>query len=220
MQRVGLWAATVAMMALASCETDTYEKGEGKYSLTQADFVTAYTAADRAVASVLTDDGTAYTLSQPLTPSWATVPDTAYRAVLYYNKVGEAMAQPVSLSLIPTLIPHPDSLFKEKKTDPVTLESVWRSKSGRYVNMAIYLKVGQADEPNLTQTVGLMAEDTLVHADQKRTLTLRFYHDQGGVPEYYSQKYYLSIPTDSIQADTLRLIVNTYEGEVSKRVNK
>lgn len=220
MQSLRIMAAAALALALTACETDTYEKGQGEYSLTQADFVTAYTAADKTVATVLSDDGTPYTLTPPQQPSWATVPDTAYRAVLYYNKVSETTAQPVSLSLIPTLIPRPDSLFKDKKTDPVTLESVWRSKNGRYINMALYLKVGQTSEPNLTQTVALMAEDTLVNADQTRTITLRFYHDQGGIPEYYSQKYYLSIPTDSIQADTLRLIVNSYEGEISKRVNK
>lgn len=209
-----LWAASLA--TLAACEHDAYDKGEGMYSLMQADFVTAYTSADKSIASVLTDDGTRLCLSAPVTPSWATVADTAYRAVLYYNKVEETTAQTVSLSLVPTLIPRPDSVFKEKKTDPVTLESVWRSKNGRYLNMAIYLKVGHTDEDSLTQTVALMAEDTLTGDDQKRTLVLRFYHDQGGVPEYYSQKYYLSIPTDSLTADSIRLTVNTYEGETTK----
>lgn len=211
MRRVG-WGAAAALL-LAACVNDSYEKGQGEYSLLQADFVTAFTSADKRVATVLTDDSVTLRLSSPVTTSWITVADTAYRAVLYYNKVGEGIAETVSLSRVPTLIPRPDSAFKEKKTDPVTLESTWLSKNGRYLNMAIYLKVGRTDEDTLTQTVGVMAEDTLVHQNGKRTLTLRFYHDQGRVPEYYSQKYYLSIPTDSLKADSIRLSINTYNGE-------
>lgn len=217
MRRVG-WGI-VAALALAACENDAYDKGEGKYSLMQADFVTAYTAADKSVSSVEVDDGSKLSLSTPVSTSWATVSDSAYRAILYYNKVGEGTAQPVSMSLVPTLLPISHCLFKEAKTAPVNVESIWRSKNGRYINIGMYVKVGHSSEDSLSQKVALMAEDTLTNVDLTRTIALRFYHDQGGIPEYYSQRYYVSIPTDSLSADSIRLTVNTYEGEFVKTVH-
>ena len=40
------------------------------------------------------------------------------------------------------------------------------------------------------------------------------YHDQGGVPEYYTVQQYVSIPSPLLKdADTVELTLNTYNGK-------
>ena len=46
---------------------------------------------------------------------------------------------------------------------------------------------------------------------------LKLYHDQGGVPEYYTVQRYASIDTKDLgDADVVSITVNTYGGEVTK----
>ena len=56
------------------------------------------------------------------------------------------------------------------------------------------------------------------NADGTKTLHLTFFHDQAGVPEYYSQRIYLSIPLPPTGVDTIWMDVNTYDGLVEKRL--
>ena len=55
-----------------------------------------------------------------------------------------------------------------------------------------------------------------MHADNTKTLYLRLYHDQGGVPEYYSQRAFLSVPLQKLGVDSIHFEVNTYDGIVRK----
>jgi hypothetical protein len=61
-----------------------------------------------------------------------------------------------------------------------------------------------------------VADSVQTYTDGRRTLCCKLGHDQGGVPEYYSLQRYFSIPVSRIPADTLRLTINTYEGQVVK----
>ena len=56
----------------------------------------------------------------------------------------------------------------------------------------------------------------MTHPDATRTSHLRLYHDQAGVPEYYSTQVYASILTSQIKADSVRISINTYKGPVTK----
>jgi hypothetical protein len=51
-----------------------------------------------------------------------------------------------------------------------------------------------------------------VNADSTRTMQLLFNHHQGDVPEYYSQRAYISLPLQGLAADSVRLTVVTYDG--------
>ena len=107
--------------------------------------------------------------------------------------------------------------MKEKvKTDPLTLESIWISKNKRYLNASVYLKVGSTDDEEAIHKMGVVCDTIMAHADSTRTLHLRLYHDQGGVPEYYSQRTYFSLPLSELHADSIRFSINTYKGEVVK----
>ena len=99
------------------------------------------------------------------------------------------------------------------KTDPVRMESMWIGKSKKYLNMGFYVMTGKADVDSLKHVLGCRRDTLITNIDGTRTLRLTFYHDQGGVPEYYSQRVYLSIPIQGIKADSVWLNVNTYEGK-------
>ena len=199
---------------LLSCTTDAYEKGDGKYSQLRAELVEAHATASHLIDYVITDEGERLPLKTHPEVKWANKADTLYRALLYYNKVEEG-ADPVSLSPVVTLVPHHiDTL----KTDPIGFESAWLSTTRRYINLGISLKVGTTDDENAIQSIGLHADTLVTHGNGKRALHLRFYHDQAGVPEYYSQRTYISIPTDSLAADTVYLRINTYSGVIEKEL--
>ena len=198
-------------MMLASCSTDAYDKGDGKYSLLRADMVEIFTNGEGMVERVVTDED--YTLrTKPFSIKGMQVPDTLYRAYLYYN-VNDDEDDPVSIGRVSTLVPYP---FDTLKTDPVNFESAWESTSHRYLNMSLLLKTGTSSGDDY-HSIGLHLDTLMTHTDGKRTAHLQFYHDQGGVPEYYSQRIYISIPTDSLAADTVCLRINTYDGVVEKR---
>lgn len=224
-----------AAALLAACEADNYDSGTGEYSLMTGDLVEIYSNSSGYLTSFITDDNTSFTLTKNITTSWATSPDSAYRARLYYNLVDEdaGLAEAVSIAEVPVLTPFTPDSMEVIYTDPITLESVWTSKNNKYVNMSIYLMVGTSDEIIDYQTVGMMRDSVVYNADGTSTLYLTFYHSQGDVPEYYSQKYYISLLTQSlvanaqrqspqteasfVLADSVSISVNTYDdGLVTK----
>jgi hypothetical protein len=211
------FSCALAVMALfAACEQETYETGTGKYSLLQAELVEAYSDAKHQVNYVVTDEGVRLPLSKPHTAKWIDKSDTIYRAALYYNKV-EEQAEVVQLVQVstPHIIPV-DSFKSGVKTDPIKFESIWMSKNRHYLNLGAYLMMGTKEEMAEPQVLGIVADSIALHADSTQTLYLRLYHDQGGVPEYYSQHIYFSVPLMHVKTDSVRLTVNTYKGIVTR----
>lgn len=73
------------------------------------------------------------------------------------------------------------------------------------------MKSGKAEGDTSLHTLGVVSNGTTTDADGHRTLHLTLYHDQGGVPEYYTVQQYVSIPTPLLKdADTVELTLNTY----------
>lgn len=212
-----IMAAMVGLAAFPACQSDSYEIGQGPYSLMQADFVEAHTSALGLMDRVETDESHVYSLAQPQEVKWATTPDSLYRALLYYEKANDSVARTVSISQVPTL--HPKQLKPEETlcTDPVKFESMWISANGKYLNLGLYLKNGSTQGDSLHHTVGMIRESETTDVDGKRTVSLRLYHDQGGVPEYYSSRYYVSVPCKEIDADSVVVTINTYNGAVEHR---
>ena len=200
----------------SSCTQDVYEKGEGDFSQMTAELADAHVDAQKYIDYVDTDDGQRLVLSEPATASFITKADTTYRVSFYYKMSGEK-AEPITLGRVLVATPK---VIEEMKTDPVRLESMWIGKSAKYLNMGVYLMTGTPQTTNLKQTLGCR-RDTLMHnADGTTTLRLTFYHDQGGVPQYYSQRAYFSIPLTAVAADSVWLSVNTYNGLVTRKFRK
>ncbi len=208
------------LLAVCSCEQDAYEKGEGTYSLMRADFVEARSNAEKQIDCFVTDDGESLRLTENLTEKWVTTADSVYRCYLYYNKVkrdGSILAQPLSIGLVPCAsLVNLAKVGGEMKTDPVRFESAWMSKSGKYLNLSLYLMTGTAEDEEAVHRLAIVCDTAIVHDNGSRTKCLVLYHDQGGVPEYYSTQAFVSLPTEAIDADSVSIRINTYKGVIEK----
>ena len=210
---------------ISSCTQDGYEKGDGVYSLMQGDFVEAQVDASKKIVSLTTDDGVTLPLTQPYAARWITTADTLYRCMLYYNKVkdsqGRTAAEIISISPVPCASLVSLSKFQSKrelKTDPVKLQSVWMSKSGKYLNMYLQLMIGAPEDTSAVQQIAMVCDTVLAYPDSTRTCSIILHHDQNRQPEYYSTDAWLSLPVANIPVDTFRLSVNTYSGPVVKTI--
>lgn len=210
------------LTVLTACTSDSYDKGNGANSLMVADFVEAYTNSDRTVSTVETDDGTRYSLTHNVSCSWIEKGDTTYRAALYYNKVSDNAAEPVALAQIPVLRLLEPKEGATIKTDPITFESIWTSENGKYLNIGLYLKVGQTDNDEALHVISMICEGLKANDDNTTTACLRLYHDQNNVPEYYSSKYYVSLSLSDLRqlnADSVRIAINTYDGDLTRTIS-
>ena len=120
------------------------------------------------------------------------------------------------MSSVPCPVLKSRSEMNPVKTDPVKFESLWLSKTRKYVNLRLLLKTGMTDDSTAVQRLALVSDTVLAYPDGTRTRCLRLHHDQNRVPEYYSTQVYISIPTDSIATDTVSFSINTYDGLVVK----
>ena len=208
-------ALTISLSPLLiSCTKDAYEKGEGKYSLMRGDFAEAIVNSSKQVTSIITDDGDEFILTAPYTAKWVSKADTTYRCMLYYNLL-DSKAEILSMGQVPCVGVTPLSQFDRRLvTDPVKFESTWMSKTGRYLNLSLLVKTGITDDSTAVQKLAIVSDTLITHADNKRIRHLILYHEQGNVPEYYSTQVYISIPTKLIDADSVRISVNSYDGEI------
>ena len=206
---------------LVSCTQDAYDKGEGPYSYTRADFVEAHSNSQKQIDYITTDDGELLPLQEAITAKWIAKADTLYRCALYYDKVetgnGKYAAKARSVAQVPCPVIVPiKKLEMEMKMDPVKFESAWLSKSGKYLNLSLYLMTGISDDEDASQQLAFVQDTIMENADHSRTSYIRLFHDQGGIPEYYSTQVYTSILTNEIKADSVRISINTYKGEIVK----
>lgn len=204
-----------------SCTQDSYDKGEGKYSLMRGDFIEAKVDGNKQIISMTTDDGVMLPLEKPYSAKWITTGDTIYRCMLYYNKVekssGQSVAEIISIGQVPCPVVKMLSEFDQKfKTDPVKFESIWLSKSRKYLNLYLQLKTGVTDDTTAIQQLAFITDTIVSNADGTRTHRLMLHHDQNRVPEYYSTKAYVSIPASQLNGDSVRLTINTYSGLIVK----
>ncbi|MCR4602394.1 MAG: NigD-like N-terminal domain-containing protein [Prevotella sp.] len=205
------WMMLLSLI-ISSCTIDSYEKGEGDYSLMTAEMVEAHVGSDKRVDYVDTDVDEHLLIQPTATANWITTADTTYRALLYYKKTEVGQAKAVSIGYVGVLMPH-DSIKGGMKTDPLYAESLWLSKNRSYLNLRLRLMTGTTDDKEAMHTIGLV-RDTLASTDKH--MCLQLYHDQGGRPEYYSSTAFASIPLTQITADTITLVVNTYSGVVTR----
>ena len=207
------------LIALTSCERDSYEKGEGKYSLLQADFANLTIDGEKRGVSFITDEGESYLLSNPQTASWIQTADTVYRTLLYYNKEENGKARVTSMGILPTLVARDVKDFKRQPQDPVGLESSWLTRDRKYINMGLLLKNGRNDNGEEgTHALALALDEVRQNADQTHTVCYRLLHDQGEAPQYYTNRRYVCIllPTEE-RPDSVCLTVKTYDGVVVKK---
>jgi len=208
---------TTVLMLTAACEQELYEKGDSSMSYMRADFVEAFVGSGKQVDYVITDDGDSLQLTAPYKGSWVERADTLYRALMYYNQRGTT-AEISSMYRVPVLSAKRDVIgINKAKTDPVGLETIWMSRSKRYLNLGLLLKTGEAEaEKPRAQSFGIVKDGTALNDDRTLTLNLTLSHNQGDIPQYYTQRSYLSIAVSELKVDSLRLTLHTYDGVVSR----
>jgi hypothetical protein len=206
-------SAVLVCAALLSCTIDAYDKGEGEYSQMTAELVMAHVNADKHIDGVDTDQGEHLAIGQPVAVKWMNRPDTTYRVLLYYNRSEDGKAEPISVNRVGVMQPMPaDSLKNGVKDDPLHFDCAWLSKNRKWLNLRLRLLTGSTDDEKAIHTIGAVADSTSTPTH----IRLLLYHHQGGVPEYYSVTTYASIPLENIRTDSLTLIVNTYDGTLSR----
>lgn len=220
MRRLALAAVVVVAATFAACTSESYDSGDGEYSYLAAELVEAHTRADKTIDYADTDTGVRLTASGTVAPSWAAKADTAYRALLYYDARVVSSAggevQVLGLSQVPVLHASPLPDDAKDVADPVGVESAWASKGGKYVNLCLLFKSGHSDTADSVHRIGLKNCGTTVNADHTTTVTVRLQHDQGGVPQYYTVRQYVSIDTRQLTADSLTVVVATSNGQFAR----
>lgn len=207
-------------LMMSACSHDSYESGDGRDSYLRADFVEAHTASAHEISSAVTDEGDSLVLSPRLQVEWAKQANATYRGLLYYNKVVGKPTEAIRLVPVPVLSWHPITKFREVHTDPVVFESAWLSRNHRYVNIGFSVKTGVKTEGMKGHTLGLIATDSLVTDGKIRRLDLTLYHDQGGMPQYYSSRGFISVVLSRLpKGCIINLRVNSYKGRIYKSFN-
>ena len=219
MKRPALLLLLISFLTLFSCEQDLYEKGDNEYSYMRADFVEAVVGSNKQIVYVVTDNDERLLLTAPYTDSWIGRSDTVYRALLYYSNQDDR-AKVEMMGRVSTLSINDDSVsvstWREKLADPVGLETAWVSFNKKYLNLGLVLRTGAVDDESKIQKLGMHYSSSYINADSTRTVHLLLSHNQGEVPEYYSQRVYVSVPISEVPTDTLRVSINTYNGVVTK----
>lgn len=205
-----------AALLLLSCQTDSYEKGEGYYSLMQVELCELQVDGKKQGVAFVTDDGDSYQLAAPVTTKWIQTADTTYRAIIYFNKVDHQQAQAIEASAVATLRPVALWRFKKPHQDPMGYESGWLARSGKYLNVGVLMKTGRIDNEEPPHSIALAQDTVLQYADGRRTAHYRLLHSQEGAPEYYTNRRYISIALPQPVPDTIHFHMQTYDGALQR----
>lgn len=198
-------------LLLSACSDDEYV-----YPNVLTEIVDLQTDDTGTVRYLITDEGTEWRIQSRMGLD-GLVPDTLYRTVTMYaplTGLGTKEAILYNTQLVTSPIPLPATKFKDRKTDPVAIQSLWRG--GDYLNMILQVKV--KDQKHGYHFI----EDKLEDKDGKRTLYLTLYHDRNNDIEGFNRKIYLSVPlwayADRLRpGDRIVFNVSTYKEGMTSR---
>lgn len=201
------------LLLFIACTTDSYETGDGRYSFLTADFCMAHTSQSGELDYALIDDGDSLRLSPAAQADWAKRPDSLYRTLLYYEVSDGQTVRPYAANRVYMLRPSTETEVRDMPTDPLTLQTVWKSAGGKYLNIGFQLKTGKTEGVDSLQRLAL-ACDSVAGLPGAEVYHLRLMHDQNTVPQYYSVTGYATIPLNAFpRGSRIRLRVPTYTGE-------
>ena len=210
-------AAFAAVAIITACSTDEYPTGDSDYSYLKAEMAMVTTSEAKILHHALADSGDSLVFTPQMNCSWATTPDSTYRAMVYYScedplpNVRGISAQQVLVLRIPKN--KPDSI----KTDPLSFESAWIDNRRGFLNLGLYVMTGKNGDADRRQTVGVICDTISGNAGRPHTYNITLLHNQNDVPQNYSARVYVSIPIGGINiGDTIRLSANTYDGAVTR----
>ena len=161
-----------------------------------------------------TDNGQTWYLHKDNQPDSLTA-DSTYRVVSRYAPLNETEAKAYSFYKTVSSLPKPESDYETIHTDPVSIQSIWRS--GDYLNMVLLISV-----KNQEHELSFIENGVLENADGTKTLALTLFHDRKGDVEGFNEKCYLSVPLWHYQGildkgDQIILQLNTYKEGMTSR---
>lgn len=211
MMRWLLVAILAPVWVLGACTIGGYEAGDSRYSYMRADFGMVYTGKTAKVSHMLTDAGDSVFFEEPWKTGWTTKGDTVYRALVYYDA---ATGRYISSAPVVVVSPAKVSAGSKIPADPLTIEAVWMG--GGFLNIRFAVKTGRSDSTGVARKMGLVYEGISEPREGCREFGVRLFHDNKGIPEYYTVRGYMSMPlTPDMQEAAIRLWANTYAGEKS-----
>ena len=162
----------------------------------------------------ITDKGHTWNLQKGNQPNKLTA-DSTYRVVSRYAPLNDTDAQAYSFYQTISNLPKPAGEYESIHTDPVSIQSIWRS--GDYLNMVLQIKV-----KDQKHDLSFIDNGITTNADGTQTLALTLYHDRKGDVEGFDEKYYLSIPLWHYQdklnkGDQIVFQLNTYKEGMTSR---
>lgn len=107
-------AAVVAAALLASCTTEQYDSGDGKWSYLRSDFAEVCTDAQSRMSSFTTDEQLSLQVEGTPKVSWMTTPDSTYRALVYYAAPSSSSALGSSSASDPSSSSSSSTSFTER----------------------------------------------------------------------------------------------------------
>ena len=164
---------------------------------------------------IVTDDGQVWHLQEGNRPDSLTA-DSTYRVVSRFAPITDSDAKVYSLWKVISPLPKPEREYQSTHTDPVSLQSIWRS--GDYLNMVLQVLVKDQEHDLSFIESALRTNET----NRKQTLILTLYHDRKGDVEGFYQKFYLSVPLWHYKGilnkgDQIVFQLNTYKEGVIQR---
>ncbi len=164
---------------------------------------------------IITDDGQVWHLQEGNRPDSLTA-DSTYRVVSRFAPITDSDAKVYSLWKVISPLPKPEREYPSTHTDPVSLQSIWRS--GDYLNMVLQVLVKDQEHDLSFIESALRTNET----NKEQTLILTLYHDRKGDVEGFYQKFYLSVPLWHYKGilnkgDTIVFQLNTYKEGVIQR---
>lgn len=209
-----LYAIVFATMLLTACGEDEYV-----YPDLITEMTCLKTDAQGFGVQIITDEGTVWHLKEGNRPDSLTA-DSTYRVVSRYAPLttadaSKAEAAIYSLYKVTASIPQTEEKYEEVLTDPVSIQSIWRS--GDYLNMILLIKV-----KDRTHELSFVENGITLQADGTRTLTLTLYHDRKNDVEGFDEKHYLSVPLWHYdgklnKGDQIVFQLNTYKEGMTSR---
>ena len=163
---------------------------------------------------IVTDHGIVWLLQKDNRPDSLTA-DSTYRVVSRFAPLNDSEAQAYAFWKVIAPLPKPEKEYETIHTDPVSIQSIWRS--GDYLNMVLHVKVKDQEHE-----LSFIENGITSNTDGSQTLMLTLFHDRKGDVEGFDQKFYLSIPLWHYQktlnkGDQIVFQLNTYQEGITSR---
>ena len=204
----------LTLVLLSSCGEDDY---------TYPDVITSYAClhTDNQGRGVLlkTDNGCAWHIDSQYQPAGLTK-DSVFRVVSQFDRMPQTQAadsiiRVYSLRMTISPLPVPRKAVKEMHTDPVSIQSIWKSEG--YLNLILEIR-----KKNKMHMFGFVEDTILKSTTGTNKLMLTFFHDRKGDTEAFDEKAYFSVPLQPYEemlhtGDSIIFRLQTYKEGMTER---